>query len=144
MAPYLHYNSSVKPTLKTAATVKFASLLALLGLAASAPAAVSVLGIAGETNAFITGNFNASGGQAQGSVIVGGNFNGTVYDVRTSAGSSTPGSVLPANTALYIGGNNVSAAFVRTNNGGNAVIAGNKGNLQQNGGTYAKASYDLA
>ncbi|RYD35396.1 MAG: choice-of-anchor A family protein [Verrucomicrobiaceae bacterium] len=127
--------------------MKFASLLApfaLLGLAISAPAAVTALGIAGETNAFITGNMTANGGQSQGSIIVGGDFKGSNYDVRGTSGSSTPSSVLPANTALYVGGSNQTSNFTRTNNG-NAIIAGTKGTLYQNGGgTYTKASYDLA
>lgn len=128
--------------------MKFSPLLAplvLLGLAISAPAAVSVLGIAGETNAFIFGEFNAANGYAEGAVVLGGDINSVLYKTYTLPGAPTPTSVLPANTALYVGGNNVSVPKLQVNNGGNAVIGGDQGNLQLNGGgTYTQASYDLA
>lgn len=120
--------------------------LVLLALALTAPAALTYasLGIAGETNAFITGNVNTNGGQGGGSFIVGGNWTGSNYTVRNTAGTPTPASLLPAGTALYIGGSNSVSNYVRTNSG-NMVIAGAKGKISQNGGgKYSKASYDLA
>ncbi|MDB6134966.1 MAG: Choice-of-anchor domain containing protein [Verrucomicrobiales bacterium] len=132
---------------------RFLPALLLLGTLAAAPAAVtSALGIAGNTNVFIIGNADAPyGGQAQGSVVVQGNFSGTNYDVRLVKGTSTPGSPIPENADLYIGGNDTvdggqgNEAAVRANSG-DIYIGGaytNENLVAKNGNIYNK-SFDLA
>ncbi|RYD35100.1 MAG: choice-of-anchor A family protein [Verrucomicrobiaceae bacterium] len=111
---------------------RFLPALLLLGSLTAAPAAVTALGIAGDTNAFIIGNAHApQGGQAQGSVVVQGNFSGTNYDVRLVGSTSQPGSPLPNNTDLYIGGNDTVAG----GKGNETAVRANSGDIYI-GGTY--------
>src|SRR6478609_3816104 len=106
---------------------KAAPILALgLGLIPSASAANALLGIAGDTNAFILGNATTNGGHAQGSIVVGGNWGGSRYEARQQNTSATP--ALGANTSVYIGGNDTitgdkGSSFIRTASG-NVVIKG--------------------
>ncbi|RYD38475.1 MAG: choice-of-anchor A family protein [Verrucomicrobiaceae bacterium] len=132
---------------------KAAALLVLgFGLLSSAPSALAanaLLGIAGDTNAFIFGNATTNGGHAQGSIVVGGNWGGTSYEARQQSTSAAP--ALGTNTSVYIGGNDSitgdkGSRFIRTTSG-NVVISGTytAANVDaQNGGTVSKATYDLA
>lgn len=129
---------------------KAAAILALgLGLISSASAANALLGIAGDTNAFILGNATTNGGHAQGSIVVGGNWGGTSYEARQQSSSAAP--ALGTNTSVYIGGNDSitgdkGSRFIRTMSG-NVVIKGaySAQNVDaQNGGTVSTGSYDLA
>lgn len=131
---------------------KLALLLSslVLGLAASAPAAVSYasLGIAGQTNAFIFGNaITNSGGQAEGSVVVGGNWNGSYYTARQTSTTNSPALFKDKNTSIYVGGNaTISNAKGLRAITGDVVVAG-KSDLKkldaQKGSAYT-ASFDLA
>ncbi|RYD33617.1 MAG: choice-of-anchor A family protein, partial [Verrucomicrobiaceae bacterium] len=117
---------------------KFLTALLLVCPFAAASAAVTSLslGIAGDTNVFVSGNAYApEGGQAQGSVVVGGNFSGVNYDVRLVKGTDQPGSPLPDNTSLYIGGNDTVAG----NKGADAAVRANSGDIYI-GGTYTKSN----
>ncbi|MDB6136399.1 MAG: hypothetical protein JWM59_4642 [Verrucomicrobiales bacterium] len=129
---------------------KAAVLLALgFGLLSSAPAANALLGIAGDTNAFIFRNATTNGGHAQGSIVVGGNWGGTSYEARQQSTSAAP--ALGTNTSVYIGGNDSitgdkGSNFIRAMSG-NVVIKGTYSaqNVDaQNGGTVSAGSYDLA
>jgi choice-of-anchor A domain-containing protein len=129
---------------------KLAALLALsLTLTAVSKAANADLGIAGNTNAFIFGTANTSGGHSDGSVVVLGSWTGNNYEVRQKATvdnvSTAIGSPTTSETSVYVGGNNSLTGFLRTSTG-KADIVGTKGTLSQNGAnnTYYSQAYDFA
>ena len=121
-------------------TKTFFLLLAPLALAfaPAATAAVTIqkspLGLATGTNAFIFNTANTQGGHSQGSVVVGGNWSGSYYEVRQNGKTPTPDGIgKDGNAALYIGGDNNVSNYIRTLNG-DAYIAGDVKPLQVNGG----------
>jgi choice-of-anchor A domain-containing protein len=140
---------------------KLAALLAplVLGLSLNTTkAAVSYasLGLAGNSNAFIFGNANTDGGHADGSIIVGGDWSGSRYELRQKSdspniGAGATGSPIPGNASLYIGGNDnikgdKGSNVLRTMSG-DVYIAGKYSaeNVDaQNKGTVSNKSFDLA
>lgn len=132
------------------AAVLLALGLGLISSASSAQAANALLGIAGNTNAFIYGNATTNGGHSEGSIVVGGNWSGSRYEARQRSGSTATG-LNSSNNSVYIGGNDLitgdkGSNFIRTMSG-NVVIKGTYSapNVDaQNGGTVSTGSYDLA
>jgi len=89
------------------------------------------------TNAFIFGDVETNGGHSDGSIVVGGNWSGSSYEIRQH--SNTP--AINGN-GLILGGDNNVSQYLRVLNG-NALYEGAQGNLSTNVGTKTHGNVDL-
>lgn len=89
------------------------------------------------TNAFIFGDTQTHGGHSDGSVVVGGDWSGSSYEIRQH--SNTP--VINGN-GLILGGDNAVTQYLRVLNG-NALYERVQGNLSTNNGTKTQGNVDL-
>lgn len=112
---------------------RITATIALSALVASGAFAVN-LGTANTFNAFIFGNANVSGGDAEGAVAIGGSWIVSDYTVTAFNKKGTIGSL--NNISAYVGGSISWNNSGHVNNGGNVYVGGSIGvnHLDVNGG----------
>jgi len=88
-------------------------------------------------NAFIFGDTQTHGGHSDGSIVVGGDWSGSSYEIRQH--SNTP--TINGN-GLILGGENDVSQHLRVLNG-NALYEGAQGNLSTNNGTKMQGNVDI-